>query len=117
MLILINDLDRSSGCDSVPKGVLSLWPWSHVMSSSVAERRTRNAMPTRGQVLSAVHRSSTVVGPPEVRRMGMTLFDQKTDAVVFDVNFWHWRAIVEAVRSLGVVPEARVDALHDQFAG
>jgi len=33
--------------------------------------------------------------------VGMTLFDQKTNAIVFDVNFWHWRAIVEAVRSLG----------------
>src|SRR6476646_4181355 len=47
----------------------------------------------------------------------MTLFDQKTDAIVFDVNFWHWRAIVEAVRSLGVLPEDRVDALHEQFVG
>jgi hypothetical protein len=49
--------------------------------------------------------------------VGMTLFDQKTDAIVFDVNFWHWRAIVEAVRSLGVLPAGRVDALHDQFVG
>jgi hypothetical protein len=49
--------------------------------------------------------------------MGMTLFDRKTNAIVFDVNFWHWRAIVEAVRSLGVVTESRVDALHQQFHG
>ena len=49
--------------------------------------------------------------------MGMTLFDQKSDAIVFDVNFWHWRAIVEAIRSLGVLPEKRVDALHEQFVG
>jgi hypothetical protein len=47
----------------------------------------------------------------------MTLFDQKTDAIVFDVNFWHWRAIVEAVRVLGVLPEERVDSLHEQFNG
>jgi hypothetical protein len=47
----------------------------------------------------------------------MTLFDQKTDAIVFDVNFWHWRAIVEAVRALRVLPEDRVDALHEQFFG
>jgi hypothetical protein len=47
----------------------------------------------------------------------MTLFDQKTDAIVFDVNFWHWRAIVAAIRSLGVLPEQRVDALHEQFVG
>jgi len=49
--------------------------------------------------------------------VGMTLFDQKSDAIVFDVNFWHWRAIVEAIRSLGVLPEKRVDALHEQFVG
>src|SRR5688572_10611040 len=47
----------------------------------------------------------------------MTLFDQKTNAIVFDVNFWHWRAIVEAIRSLRVLPEARVDALHEQWVG
>jgi hypothetical protein len=49
--------------------------------------------------------------------VGITLFDQKTDAIVFDVNFWHWRAIVEAVRSLGVLAEERVNLLHDQFVG
>jgi len=49
--------------------------------------------------------------------MGMTLFDQNTNRIVFDINFWHWRAIVEAVRSLEVLPEERVDALHDQFVG
>ena len=49
--------------------------------------------------------------------VGMTLFDQKTDAIAFDVNFWHWRAIVEAIRFLGVLLEARVDALHEQFVG
>jgi Fe2+ transport system protein FeoA len=53
----------------------------------------------------------------EVLTVGMTLFDQKSDAIVFDVNFWHWRAIVEAIRSLGVLPEKRVDALHEQFVG
>jgi len=47
----------------------------------------------------------------------MTLFDQTTDAIVFDVTFWHWRAIVEAIRSLGVLPEQQVDALHEQFVG
>lgn len=49
--------------------------------------------------------------------MGMTLFDQKSDAIVFDVNFWHWRTIVEAIRSLEILPEKRVDALHEQFVG
>jgi hypothetical protein len=47
----------------------------------------------------------------------MTLFDQKTDTIIFDVNFWHWRAIVEAIRSLGVLPESKVDALQEQFLG
>jgi hypothetical protein len=42
---------------------------------------------------------------------------KKTDTIVFDVNFWHWRAIVEAIRSLGVLPAKRVDALHGQFVG
>jgi hypothetical protein len=51
------------------------------------------------------------------RPVGITLFDQTTDGIVFDVNFWHWRAIVEAVRSLDVLPEVRVVALHEQFLG
>jgi hypothetical protein len=49
--------------------------------------------------------------------MGITLFDQRTDGIVFDINFWHWRAIVEAIRSLGVLPANRVDGLHEQFNG
>ncbi len=53
----------------------------------------------------------------EVLTVGMTLFDQKSDAIVFDVNFWHWRAIIEAIRSLRILPDERVDALHKQFAG
>jgi len=39
--------------------------------------------------------------------MGVTLFDLATDDVIFDVNFWHWHAIVEAPRSLDVLPDAR----------
>jgi hypothetical protein len=49
--------------------------------------------------------------------MGMTLFDQKTDKIVFDTNFWNWRAIVEAVRALKVLPESRVDLLHEAWIG
>lgn len=49
--------------------------------------------------------------------MGVTLFDHSSDAIVFDVNFWHWRAIVEAVRSLAVLPDDRVDPLHQPFIG
>lgn len=49
--------------------------------------------------------------------MGVTLFDQSTDEIVLDINFWHWRAIVEAVRALAVLPEDRVDPLHQPFVG
>jgi hypothetical protein len=49
--------------------------------------------------------------------MGVTLFDQRTNSIIFDTNFWHWRAIVEAVRSLRVLPEERVDRLQTQFVG
>lgn len=49
--------------------------------------------------------------------MGITLFDQKTDVIIFDTNFWHWRAIVEAVRRLKVLPDSRVAPLHDAFVG
>lgn len=54
-------------------------------------------------------------GPP--RRIEITLFDQNSGEIIFDINFWHWRAIVEAVRSLHVLAEPRVDALHEQFLG
>jgi hypothetical protein len=49
--------------------------------------------------------------------MGVTLFDKKTEEVVFNINFWHWRAIVEAIRSLHVLPTERVDRLHRPFIG
>jgi hypothetical protein len=47
--------------------------------------------------------------------VGVSLFDRKTNDIVFDVNFWHYRAIVEAVRSLGVLPDEKVDALHESW--
>jgi hypothetical protein len=47
--------------------------------------------------------------------MGVDLLDCKTNEIVFDVNFWHYRAIVEAVRSLQVLPDAKVDSLHEQW--
>ena len=49
--------------------------------------------------------------------MGVTLSDKRTDAIVFNANFWHWRAIVEAVRTLKVLPESRVDSLHEVYIG
>jgi hypothetical protein len=51
----------------------------------------------------------------EGQAAGVSLFDRQTNAIVFDVNFWHYRAIVEAIRSLGVLPEATVDALHESW--
>ena len=45
------------------------------------------------------------------------LMDNETDDVVFDVNFWHYRAIVEAIRSLRVLPDEYVDRLHEPFTG
>ena len=48
--------------------------------------------------------------------MGVTLFDQRSNEVVFDINFWHWRAIVEAVRVLDVLPDELVESLHTPFA-
>lgn len=49
--------------------------------------------------------------------MGITLFDQGSGTELFDIDFWHWRTIVEAVRSLDVLEEARVDTLHEPFLG
>lgn len=49
--------------------------------------------------------------------MSVSLYDTATNEVVFDVNFWHWRAIVEAVRALGVLPDVRIDPLHQPFVG
>ena len=47
--------------------------------------------------------------------MGVSLFDRTTNGIVFDVNFWHYRAIVEAIRSLGVLPDEKVDTLHESW--
>jgi hypothetical protein len=49
--------------------------------------------------------------------MTVMLMDNETDEVVFDVNFWHYRAIVEAIRSLHVLPDEHVNRLHEQFTG
>jgi hypothetical protein len=47
--------------------------------------------------------------------MGVSLFDRETDEIVFDVNFWHYRAVVETVRSLGVLTDEQVDLLHESW--
>lgn len=48
--------------------------------------------------------------------MGISLRDRETREFGFHVNVWHWRAVVERIRRLEVLPNARVDALHAQFA-
>lgn len=49
--------------------------------------------------------------------MGITLLDEKEERPSFSINFWHWRAIVEAVRRLDVLPLEKVDGLHEPFCG
>ena len=49
--------------------------------------------------------------------MGVVLSDLGDGDHLFSVNFWHWRAIVEAVRTADVLPDERVDALHQPFVG
>src|SRR5215831_18009927 len=50
--------------------------------------------------------------------MGISLFDRKTGGEpAFDINFWHWRAIVEAIRSTRTLTDAQVDGLHEPFCG
>lgn len=47
--------------------------------------------------------------------MTVTLLDLESDDLFFDINFWHWRAIVEAVRALKVISEEEADLLHEQY--
>lgn len=50
--------------------------------------------------------------------LGITLFDRQTGGEpIFDINFWHWRAIVEAIRSTRAIPDAQVDGLHEPYCG
>lgn len=48
--------------------------------------------------------------------MGITLMDP-TEKAYFSINFWHWHAIVEAVRRLDVIPPLKCDRLHEPFCG
>jgi hypothetical protein len=49
--------------------------------------------------------------------MGVCLFDRKTNEIIFDVNFWHYRAIVEAIRALRVISDEKVNSLHESWMG
>jgi hypothetical protein len=80
------------------------------MANASTEVRSRQANTSSGIESSQEKLSGIFV-------MGITLFDQRSDQIIFDVSFWHWRPIVEAVRSLKVLPEERVDALHQPWVG
>lgn len=49
--------------------------------------------------------------------MSVTLYDDQTNRAIFRVNFWHWRAIVEAINRLDVLPRERIEAFHEPFWG
>jgi hypothetical protein len=50
--------------------------------------------------------------------MGMILFDRQTgDEPTFGINFWHWHALVEAIRRTRTIPDALVDGLHQPYCG
>jgi hypothetical protein len=49
--------------------------------------------------------------------MGVDLLDCATDEVVFSINYWHYRAIVEAIRRLDLLSDSKVDSLHEPCCG
>lgn len=49
--------------------------------------------------------------------MGVSLFDPVTRTFIFDINFWHWGAIVGSIDRLGVLSPEAVDGLTQYFAG
>lgn len=49
--------------------------------------------------------------------MGISLIDNTNEGNYFDINFWHWRAIVEVVHKLQVLPVDVVKGLHEPFTG
>jgi hypothetical protein len=49
--------------------------------------------------------------------MGVVLSDNGNANHAFSVNWWHWHAILEAVRRTGVLPVDRVEGLHQAFFG
>ncbi|NUP10196.1 MAG: hypothetical protein HOW73_29450 [Polyangiaceae bacterium] len=49
--------------------------------------------------------------------MGISLRTQDGVGPSFEVNFWHWRALVEAIRRTGAIAVDRVEGLHEPFCG
>jgi hypothetical protein len=75
------------------------------MSIVIPTRSARHSFVIAGLVFSGA------------RHMGVSLLDCQSNEVIFDVNFWHYRAIVEAIRGLGVLSDAKVDSLHECWCG
>lgn len=49
--------------------------------------------------------------------MGVILSDNGDADHDFSINWWHWHAVVEAVRRTGVLPVDRVEGLHRTSVG
>lgn len=49
--------------------------------------------------------------------MGISLKSAGTEDHWFEINFWNWRPIVELIRSLDLIPNERVDELHQPYCG
>jgi hypothetical protein len=49
--------------------------------------------------------------------MGISLRDRENHEHWFEINFWNWRPIVEAIRWLAVLPDECADGLHEPFCG
>lgn len=49
--------------------------------------------------------------------MGISLIDNNSKDIIFDINFWHWRAIVEEIRRQDILSNEIVDGLHEPFCG
>jgi hypothetical protein len=49
--------------------------------------------------------------------VSLSIHDLKTNEFLLSMNFWNWRAIVEVIRLLRVLPDQRVDALHEVCVG
>ena len=49
--------------------------------------------------------------------MSMILTPRGPDATDLKLSGWHWRVIVEAIRDLAVLDDARVDGLHKAGVG
>ena len=49
--------------------------------------------------------------------MGIRLIDAADESHEFKASFWHWRAIVEVILKLKVLPDGKVEFLAAPFTG